>query len=286
MNEIKNISVTPILSRITEKLLVRKWIKPLISTHYYNDQFGFKNSGSTTCALIKIIDDIVSSLDSQNCHQVNALLLDFSKAFDVVDHLIILRKINSLTLPPYIKNWINSFLTDRSQKVTTNGFLSTDLPINRGIVQGSALGPFLFTVMISDFNNTLVKYADDSTLTVGSDSDVHIREEYNNSKTWSSTNNLIINDSKSKMMSFHRYLHVSDSSIIVNSLNTIPGIAIVHDSTLLGVTIDDKLSFSRHVSNILSTCSQRFYILKLLRDQGTPLPILNAVYRSIVVQCR
>jgi hypothetical protein len=270
------------MSRLTEKLLVNKWIKPIISHSNYNDQFGFKNTGSTTCALIKIIDDIVSSLDKQNCHQVKALLLDFSKAFDVVDHSIVLRKINILNIPQYIKNWINSFLTDRSQRVKINGVTSSDEAVNRGIVQGSALGPFLFIVMISDFKtlstmNSLAKYADDSTLTVRSDSTVQIRDEYNNSKCWSVDNKLIINDLKTKLMFFCRNLH--DDSLT----SPIPGIELVHEATLLGVTIDDKLSFSKHVSNILSTCSQRFYLLKLLRDQGASISVLNAVYQSIVV---
>ena len=66
-------------------------------------------------------------------------------------------------------------------------------------------------------------------------------------------------------------------------MSSIPGIELVHEATLLGVIIDDKQSFSKHVSNILSTCNQRFYLLKLLRDQGAPPSVLNAVYQSIVV---
>ena len=286
ISDYRPISVTPILSRLTEKLLVNKWIKPIItSDSSYLDQFGFKNTGSTTCALIKIIDYILSSLDDPKCRQVNALLIDYSKAFDVVDHLIVLGKINSLNLPLYVKNWINSFLTGRSQKVKIYNLMSNELPINRGIVQGSALGPFLFTIMISDLKtlsllNDLVKYADDSTLIVRSDSDVPISNEHSNAKDWSVTNKLTINEPKTKLMSMQRHHSGAASG---DSLNTIPGIEIVDEATLLGVVIDSELSFSKHVSFILSTCSQRFYLLKLMRDQGTPISVMNTIYQSMIV---
>jgi hypothetical protein len=157
--------------------------------------------------------------------------------------------------------------------------MSNELNINRGIVQGSALGPFLFTIMISDLKtlslmNDLVKYADDSTIAVRSDSDVPIVKEHSNAKNWSITNNLPLNDPKTKLMSFHRK---------VNIIDNVPGIELVHETTLLGVIIDDKLCFSNHVSSILSTCSQRFYLLKLLRDQGTPISVLNTIYQSLIV---
>ena len=286
LEDFRPISVTPILSRLTEKLLVRKWIKPVICSSDYSDQFGFKDTGSTTCALIKLIDYIVSSLDDVKCRNVTTLLLDFSKAFDVVDHLILLRKINDLNLPSYVKNWIGSFLTGRSQKVKTNGLISNELPINRGIVQGSALGPFLYIIMVSDFKtlsskNTLVKYADDSTYAARSDSDVPIRNEHFNAQNYSLTNKLILNECKSKLMSFFR--NICGATAADSWLNTVPGVEFVHETTLLGIIIDDELSFSKHVSFILSVCSQRFYLFKLLRDQGTPILILNTIYQSLIV---
>jgi hypothetical protein len=97
--------------------MVRTWIKPAISTPTFFDQYGFRDTGSTTCALVKIINDIVSSLDSSDCGHVKMLMVDYSKAFDVVDHLVVLRKFNGLNLPGYINNWVNSFLTGRSQMV-------------------------------------------------------------------------------------------------------------------------------------------------------------------------
>lgn len=284
LSDYRPISVTPILSRLTEKLIVKKWIKPIIlSDPTYLDQFGFKDTGSTTCALIKLFDYIVSSLDDRKCLHVDALLIDYSRAFDVVDHLLVLNKINSLNLPTFIKNWINSFLTDRSQRVKSNDLLSNELPINRGIVQGSALGPFLFTIMISDLKtlsplNDLVKYADDSTLLVRSDSDVTIENENSNVKNWSAYNKLTINESKTKLISFSKNLSHGNGSAI-----GLPGIEIVKEASLLGILIDNDLSFSNHVSSILATCSQRFYLLKLLRDQGTPLSVLNSIYQSIIV---
>jgi hypothetical protein len=79
-------------------------------------------------------------------------VVDFSKAFDTVDYALVVLKLKGLGLPASIVNWVISFLTDRFQLVKINGCLSDKLPINRGIVQGSGIGPYLYIVMESDLH--------------------------------------------------------------------------------------------------------------------------------------
>ena len=112
----------------------------------------------------------VTSLLEEN-NYVRCLLIDFSKAFDKVDHIILVQKLKTLDLPVNVINWICSFLTGRSQQCNANGHLSTTKSIGLGVVQGSGIGPMLHAVMKSDLQaisrlNTMFKYADDTTLVV------------------------------------------------------------------------------------------------------------------------
>jgi len=100
---------------------------------------------------------------------VRCVLIDFSKAFDTVDHAILVRKLFSLKVPVFIIQWIMSFLTNRTQATRLGFHLSSHLPINRSIVQGSGSGPTLFIMFAHDLRpidilNYLIKYADDTTL--------------------------------------------------------------------------------------------------------------------------
>jgi len=94
---------------------------------------------------------------------VRCLLIDFSKAFDKVNHIILVQKLTTLDLPVYVINWICSFLTGRSQQCNVNGHLSETKSIGLSVVQGSGIGPVLYAVMKSDPQaisrlNTLFKY--------------------------------------------------------------------------------------------------------------------------------
>jgi hypothetical protein len=86
--DFRPISVTPILSRLTEKLLVQKWLKPALPIEALRDQYAYKQKGSTNCALIRCMDYVTCSLEQND--YVRCLLIDFTKAFDTVDHHIII----------------------------------------------------------------------------------------------------------------------------------------------------------------------------------------------------
>ena len=138
--------------------------------------------------------------------------------------------------------------------------------------------------MISDLkpgspNCCMVKYADDVTVLIlepTTDNHSTVCSEFNNAKSWSHTNKLLINVPTCKE------IVLCKPSIKLNTLsNSHSDVELLRDVTLLGVTIDSKLNFDQHVSNILMSCNQRFYLLKLLREQGMPLSCLNVVYRAV-----
>ena len=282
LSDYRPISVTPILSRLTEKLVVNRWIRPALCDINLHDQFAFKQTGSTTCALTKIFDYVTNAFENGN-NYVRCLMVDFSKAFDTVDHAIIIRKINNLNLPTCIKNWVVSFLRDRSQMVKLNGQLSAPTNINRGIIQGSALGPYLFLVMLSDLVPTdtdcvYVKYADDLSILVPEHSSTSIAREYDHTAEYADTNNLTVNVKKTKEQIYYKNTRRQD--LILPSL---PNIELVEKCKLLGVFIDSRLNFNEHVSQVLTVCSRRFYLLKLLHNQGLSLDALHTIYTSLIV---
>ena len=99
ISDFRPISVTPILSRVIEKLVVSRWLRPAINTICIADQFGFRSTGSTTCALVYFMHHVGLTRMLETNAFVRCLLIDFSKAFDTVDHAILLEKVSKLPLP-------------------------------------------------------------------------------------------------------------------------------------------------------------------------------------------
>ena len=138
ITDYRPISVTSLLSRILEKFVVKNFIQPVFPSLYLQDQFGFRPTGSTTCALIYTVHHVTKMLESNS--YVRCLLIDFSKAFDLVDHCILLKKLSKLPLPLNIYKWIVSFLSCRSQVLSFNGVVSEECNINRRLGRGRGWG--------------------------------------------------------------------------------------------------------------------------------------------------
>ena len=134
-------------------------------------------------------------------------MIDFTKAFDTVDHVILLHKLSLLSLPGFVINWICSFLSGRGQQCKINGLISDVTDIGLSLVQGSGIGPTLYTIMKNDLCsisaiNDIFKYADDTTLLVPQHTDVELGVEFQSVKAWAATNFLKLNLSKTKEIVF------------------------------------------------------------------------------------
>jgi hypothetical protein len=281
LTDYRPISVTPILSRVAERLIAKKYLQPSLLNDATTDQYAFKPSGSTTAALVHILHRVSEYLE--HCNYVRCLLIDFSRAFDVIDRSILLHKLSLLDISNNIKCWISNFLSERCQQTRCNGNLSLSKPVNLGVVQGSALGPLLFTLMVSDLKtlstvNELVKFADDTTLLVPELTDTDISEEFNCIKLWAAENKMIINLLKTKEIVFHRPRPAKP--ILPPCLTDIERVTV---AKLLGVYLKGNFSFSEHVDFIIRQCRQRMYLLRLLRNRGLPAAPLEAVFTAIVL---
>ena len=130
-----------------------------------NKQYGFLPNKNTMDAIVKVIDEWEHAIDQgQTIHSV---FFDFQKAFDLVDHTILLNKLKTFNLPNWIVPWVAQYLSGREQRVKIDEKASEWSPVCAGVVQGSVLGPTLFLLFIADINEhisdlvELIKYADD-----------------------------------------------------------------------------------------------------------------------------
>ena len=281
LTDLRPISVTSLLSRIFERLLVRKFITPKLPQDLLTDQFAFKPTGSTTAALVSLSHHITSMLETNK--YVHCICIDFSKAFDTVNHSKLLSKLCKLPLHPATTALISSFLFNRTQSTRIGSFTSRPLRITRSIVQGSGLGPTLYIINASDLKplsteNKLSFYADDTSLLVPEKSPISVDCELENVKSWSTDNKLVINIKKTKQLIFRRH-NLSSSSMPV----LIPDLEYVDSVKLLGVFVNSTFNLTEHVDFILKICSQRFYLLKLLRQNGLCSRRLDWVFSALVV---
>jgi hypothetical protein len=208
------------------------------------DQFAYRPTSSTTAALIYTIHHVTHLLKSNSF--VRCAFIDFSRAFDTINHVLLLRKIIQQNFPIKIILWIANFLAGRIQAVAANGKRSIWLPISQSIIQGSGIGPILYIIFASDLktvsnNNKICKYADDTTLMVGELSDVNFETEFNNITEWASRNKLKLN---------------------------------------LG---NSTLCFNQHVDSIVSVVNQRLYLLNKMKQCGLSKEGLHIIFQAIIV---
>jgi len=140
----------PILSRITERIIVNKRLLPSIPPEYFLNQYAYRPTGNTTVALVHLSRNLSRMLEDSA--YVRAILIDFPKAFDIAGHTVVMSKLAELQLRGNIYNWIGSFLSARQQVCRFNGTVSKLESFNLGCVHGLGLGPTLFLVMYQDLN--------------------------------------------------------------------------------------------------------------------------------------
>jgi hypothetical protein len=283
--DFRPISVLPMFSTILEKFVVRHCIYPLLSQpplrNQISDQYAFRPTGSTSAAVISLLHSTTTLL--QTDPYVHIIALDFSKAFDVVRHSSLFTKLAALPLADNIYEWLIDFFTDRTHRTKFNSELSSKLPINASVVQGSALGPAMFILNMSDLHcvkagNIFVKYADDAYLLVPASNSHTIPSELDNIETWSLSNNQKLNVAKSSELIVWRRPNK-------NNLVSPPtsGIKRVTEVNMLGVIIDQHLNFSQHLTHTISSASQSLYALKVLKNFGQESAALSRVFTATVV---
>ena len=148
-NKLRAIFLTNVIMRLFERVVVKQELSPVLKSAIGPDQFAYKEGCNTTLALLTCHHHWLKWLD-RTTDFVRVFSFDFSKAFDSVPHAIVCNKLMSLNINPYVINWIVSFLSNRKQRVVVDGFVTEFASINRGVPQGTVLGPILFSIMVND----------------------------------------------------------------------------------------------------------------------------------------
>ena len=161
------ISLTSICSKVMEHIIYHTIIEHLNSNNILiENQHGFRSQHSCVTQLIALVEDLLFAMNHQK--QIDVILLDFSKAFDSVPHQRLLKKLQHYGINNNIYNWIETWLTQRSQRVVLNGISSPPVSVQSGVPQGTVLGPLMFLLYINDISNNIQSplrlFADDSLL--------------------------------------------------------------------------------------------------------------------------
>ena len=280
--DLRPISLTPTLSKICESF-VSDWLISSIKNRIDKRQFGSLKNFSTTHNLISLVHHLLKETDASKC-AVRDFLLDFAKAFDLIDHNILLSKLIDLNVPVTIFNWIKSFLTERRQRVKLGSCFSNWRAINGGVSKGSVLGPVLFLVMINDLLDEWSdrwKYVDDSTAaeSVMPDCNSKLQDLVDYIYSWTVKNNMKLNVTKCKEMVFD----FSEEKRNFPSLqidNT--EVERVNSAEILGVTIQNNMNWWEHVTKIVKKAGKRLYMLRLLKRANADIKALSTVYITVI----
>ena len=248
------VALTSHITKVFEKILRRKLQDHLETNQLYNEsQHDFRTGRSCLSQLLAHTERLISLIESGE--NVDVIYLDFSKAFDRVDHTILLHKLKKNGIVGKTLAWIKSFLTGRLQRVSVNSCLSNDTEILSGVPQGSVLGPLLFLIMIQDINegvhcSTLSSFADDTRLMKGisNPSDVlKLQEDLNSVYEWTISNNMTLNGLKFQHLKYRKNEELKRQSIYLTDTGT--EINIKSSVKDLGVILSTDMSFKLHIQN-------------------------------------
>jgi hypothetical protein len=285
-NNYRPISILPAFSKILEKLVHKRLY------HYLNtnkllsmSQYGFQRHMSTEQAILEFQDRIVDNLASKKW--CSGIFLDLSKAFDTLDHAILLSKMHHLGVRGIALQWFKSYLSNRSQFVELENIKSSHKAITCGVPQGSILGPLLFLVYINDIvdhitNCNAILFADDTTIIFNDINFDNLILKMNETLTsiykWLCLNKLSLNVDKTNYVLFRRPQRKLpyQPEVLIDSKK----ITHVKETKFLGVYIDENMSWKKHCNVVASKCLKVVSILTRLKH-SLPMNILLTIYSSL-----
>jgi len=277
--DLRPISLTATLSKLLESFL-GSWILERIEDKLDDHQYGALKGRSTTHALVDMTHHWYRAVDMGQ--SVRTVFIDFAKAFDHVDHNILVAKLKAFDLPDTIIRWMCSFLHRRRQRVKIGNVMSDWLVMDAGMPQGSYLGPLTFIMLIDNLGVSCMthKFVDDTTLSeiVASSAASHMQVCCSDLVQQSEDIHMNVNGRKTKEMLIGPLAKNPPPPLSLNGTL----VDRVSSFKLLGVHISTDLKWKEHVQVIASKAASRLHFLKQLKRAGAPTRDLLHFYTTVV----
>ena len=293
MGNYRPISVLPIISKIFEQEIFQQLYKYMNENNLISKfQSGFRPGYSTLSALIQMCDAWFNNMD--NGELTGVVFLDIQKAFDSIDHNILLDKLKFYGMSQMEFKWFQSYFTDRYQQCQINGFLSKKEKIISGVPQGSILGPLLFLIYINDLPNCLKStipclYADDTQIFTSSHDTAKLADSLNsdleNITDWLTVNKLQSHPNKTKMMvigSRYNLNHKVSTSDLRSNIRINNNVVLsVFSQKCLGIYLDERLAFDAHIEDLCKKICSGIGVLRRIKSL-VPKECLLKLYKSLI----
>ena len=274
MANYRPITILPIFSKVFENVLKRRLENHLTSNHIMSvNQFGYTNQSNTEITVLHILNDVYQNVDIRNATSLTCL--DLSSAFDCVVHSLLLNKLRKLKLSANFMSVLTSYFTNRTQFVKIGSSISQLLKVIFGVAQGGVLSGSLFNFYINSINllplhSTLTLYCDDISLVTSAPNPAllkqYLEEDLRNISFWLKFYSLFPNESKTKYILFHNKRRQENFYELALNIR-FNGLIIerVEHTMLLGLIIDETLSFSTHIYQLQKKIISFIYALKRIR---------------------
>ena len=297
------VSLTSHIVKVFERVLRLRLVRYLESNNLLcSQQHGFRSGHSCLTQLLHHFDDVLNNFLDGN--DTDCIYLDYAKAFDKVDHALLIKKMHRYDIHPKIIKWIESFLTDRTQQVVVDGHMSIAALIISGVPQGTVLGPILFLIFINDItscisNSVLRCFADDTRMmkAISSCEDMStLQSDLNDVMKWSQRNNMSLHQDKFEYMSHvHRANRANTlqqvlpfSSEVYQYTTSKGSLRPVEQLKDLGVVVSSDLSWSAHVNAMANKARKKAgWVLSVFhtRSPTIMLTLYKSMVRSLLEYC-
>lgn len=289
------ISLLTSFSKLLEKVMYDK-IMCFLNTNniLYKHQYGFRAKHSTIHPIIHLLNYCADAANKNDPEYTLAVFCDLSKAFDVINHKILLHKLRTYGIRGIVNDWFSSYLSNRIQFVEIEGNTSSHQLIHCGVPQGSILGPLLYLIYVNDIHKScesnILSFADDTTLYISHSNLTDLfhvaNTEINNLYKWFCANKLSLNAKKTKYIVIrpkYRQCSFENKNVFINGtpLQRVGQNCTDTSVKFLGLCIDEYLTWQHHIKHVNSKISRTMFAIKQVKNI-LPAYILRNLYFALI----